>query len=165
MYRLKTEIVRKSIYQSGGIFLFAVLLSLSFNHFRSTGIPLVENWSPEARLKTPGGENLSIPLAQAIALYRSREAVFVDARPSDLYHHGHIAGAINIPWETVDENIGMFFEKVPDSNASVVIYCDGEACSLSKDLALLLMDAGYTNIHVLVNGWSVWLDHGYPITK
>jgi len=50
-------------------------------------------------------------------------------------------------------------------DAMVIAYCDGESCSLSKDLALYLFFRGYDNVRVLVNGWSRWLEAGLHVTE
>jgi rhodanese-related sulfurtransferase len=49
------------------------------------------------------------------------------------------------------------------TNLTIITYCDGEACPLSKDLAMVLMDLGFDHVRVLVNGLSVWTKHNYPI--
>ena len=46
------------------------------------------------------------------------------------------------------------------NDAVIITYCDGESCNLSKDLALFLESLGFTNVRVLVNGWTVWRDAG-----
>lgn len=52
------------------------------------------DWSPEARLKAATGNGMVIPLNEAVAFYDAIEAVFVDARPPDIYAEGHIPGAV-----------------------------------------------------------------------
>ena len=42
----------------------------------------------------------------------------------------------------------------------IISHCDGETCSLSKDLALFLRDMGFKNARVLVNDWTVWQEKG-----
>ena len=83
-----------------------------------------------------------IPLDEAAAFYDAREAVFVDARPPGLYAEGHIPGALNVPWQQVNDWLDRFFEKVPDAKDIVIAYFDSEACSLSEDLALMLSRHG-----------------------
>jgi rhodanese-related sulfurtransferase len=47
----------------------------------------------------------------------------------------------------------------------IITYCDGESCNLSKDLALFLENLGFTNVRILVNGWTVWHDAGFPVAS
>lgn len=162
LYRFRSELFPKAVFQASLVFLVAVVLALGVNRFRTDGIPLVVDWSSEARLKAATGDGMVIPLNEAVAFYDAREAVFVDARPPDIYAEGHIPGALNVPWQQVNDYLDTFFEKVTDTKAIVIAYCDGEACSLSEDLALMLSDMGYENVKVLINGWTVWTQNGYP---
>ena len=40
---------------------------------------------------------------------------------------------------------------------------DGDTCDLSKELALLLENPGFSKARVLVNGWSVWQQAGLSV--
>jgi 3-mercaptopyruvate sulfurtransferase SseA len=160
----RINILPTIVWQSFAIAALAILLALGVNAMRADGIPLVADWSPAARLQaTTGKTDLVVPMAQAIAFHDAREAVFVDARSPEEYAAGHIAGAINIPWEQVFDYLEQFFNAVPDNNTIVVVYCDGEGCPLSEELVLLMLDLGYENARILVNGWSLWKEHGYPV--
>ena len=61
-------------------------------------------------------------------------ALFIDARDSAVYLVGHIENAINIPWESSDNEminqklLGIKYDR------DVVIYCSGGDCTLSLDL-------------------------------
>lgn len=157
-------IIREVLWQSAAIAALAVTIALFVNHMREAGIPLVADWSPAARLQaTSGADDLIIPMPQAIASYQSGEAIFVDARSPDQFAEGHISGAINVPWEQVYDYIERIFMAVPGYDSLVIAYCDGEACALSEELVLLLRDLGYSNAKVLINGWTLWRSHGYPI--
>ncbi len=157
--------MKRALWQAVLFGFAALALALSVNHFRPDGIPLVADWSPQARLKAATGESMVIPLEQAVEFYESKEAVFLDARPIHQFEEGRIPGALPVPWQNVDDHIGLFFEQVVDPEAIIITYCDGEACSLSEDLAVMLRDMGYANVKVLINGWSVWVEAGYPVEK
>ncbi len=153
---------RKMAWQSLGLLLLAGVMAFSFNQFRAKPLPLVGEWTPQARYVSSSGESLTIPLDEAIQLYYTRKAVFLDARPAELYEQGHIAGAGNLPWEDFD----AYFPKVmagvsPDTK--IITYCDGEACALSHDLALALLDKGYKKVNILSNGWTEWFNNQLPI--
>lgn len=150
-----------------GVILCAVSMAMALgaNQLRPDSLSLVQDWSAQARLATPTGESMVIDLDQALALHRSGQAVFVDARPVSLYAEGHIAGALNVPWQQVNDHTDGFLEKVPDAATPIITYCDGEACELSENLAGLLRDMGYKNVKVLINGWSLWTSGGHPVAK
>jgi rhodanese-related sulfurtransferase len=163
MLRLRTELFPRALFQAAVVLMLAALLALGANHFSADPLPLTADWSPAARLKSATGDSLVIPIEQAAAFHESREAVFVDARSPELFAEGHIAGAINVPWEQVDDYLDVFLKQVPDASSVVIVYCDGEGCSLSEQLALMLRNMGYPNVKVLVNGWTVWTTRGYPV--
>lgn len=165
IYRFQTGLLQKTVLQAVILLVMAGLMALGVNYFRQEPIPLVADWSPDARLTTATGDSLVIPLDLAASFYNAREAVFVDTRPVEVFAKGHIPGAMSVPWKNVNEYIGLFLEKVPDSNAIVITYCDGMACELSEDLALMLQDMGYNHVKILVNGWTVWTEAGYPVEQ
>ncbi len=154
-----TDTVRQTIF----IILISVALGAAVNLIRPDSIPFVETWSMADKLVTEDGETLAIPLEDAAALFADNAAVFLDARTPAEYAQGHIQGAVNLPWHEVDN----YFETVImtlDPETTTITYCDGEACPLSHDLAMLLKDLGFTRVKVLVNGWSLWKEHNLPVT-
>lgn len=148
--------------QSIVILCLAFGLSLSVNQLRSDRLALVADWSPEAQLALDSGESLIISFDEAQGHFFAGDAVFVDARSPELYDQGHIEGARNLPWEHFEQYYeGSLADLPPD--ALIIAYCDGEGCSLSKELALALFDKGHRNVRVLVNGWGLWTERGLPV--
>jgi len=154
-------------WQLATIVLLAAAIGLSSNHLRTTGLPLIGDWSPEAQLITPSGDSLAISLADAEVMYYAHGAIFLDARSAEDYDEGHIEGALNLPWEgppweDLDPRIA---EKLRDYSSETIFitYCDGEACGMSKELAMVMLERGYTNVRVLVNGWTLWQDRQLPV--
>ena len=154
----------RTIRQSLGILVLASVMGLLTNVARSNSLPLVADWTPEARLTTDTGANMVVSLEEAKRLYLDKKAVFLDARPPRDYEQGHILGAQNIPWESFNDYIDRIFDTIPD-DVRIVTYCDGEHCSLSEDLAKELVSLGYKNVNVLLNGWTRWLEAGLPVEK
>ena len=132
------------------------------NHFRPAPLPLIGDWSPEARLTSPSGRQMAISLDDANTLHQSKGAVFMDARPLDEYTKGHIQGAISLPWHDAEQRV-MDVTADMANDAVIITYCDGDTCDLSKELALFLENLGFTNVRVLVNGWTVWQQAGLPV--
>jgi rhodanese-related sulfurtransferase len=153
-----TETARQAVF----ILVISIFIGAAVNLIRPDGIPFVDTWSMADKLVTEDGDTLAIPLEDAAVLFAENAAVFLDARTPAEYDQGHIQGAVNLPWPDVD----TYFETVIltlDPEAMFITYCDGEACPLSHDLALFLMDLGFTRVKVLVNGWSLWKEHRLPI--
>jgi len=73
----------RSIRQLSVIVLAAVAVALTSNYFRPTPLPLIGDWSPEARLTSPSGRQMAISRDEAKNLHQSKGAVFMDARPQE----------------------------------------------------------------------------------
>ncbi len=118
----------------------------------------------EARLMSPSGERLDITLVEAKKLFLQEAVIIIDARPNDDYEKGHIRGARSLPWHDVDQR---FMEVTKDISVDtpIITYCDGETCELSHHLANFLADSGFTNVRILVNGWTKWQNADLPIEK
>jgi rhodanese-related sulfurtransferase len=154
----------QSVWQCGAMFTLAVFFGFSINQFRDSRLPLFEDWSIEARLISSSGERLDITLIEAKKLFLQEAAIIVDARPNDDYEKGHIRGARSLPWHDVDQR---FMEVTKDISVDTLIitYCDGETCELSHNLANFLLELGFNNVRILVNGWTKWQNADLPIEK
>ncbi len=152
----------QSLRQLTIIVLAAVAIALISNQFRPDRLPLVESRSPETRLISPSGRQLAISLDEAKSLYMSGNTVFMDARSLEEYTAGHIQGAVSLPWHDAEQKAIEIIGNLPNDTL-IIAYCDGATCNLSKELALFLENFGFSNVRVLVNGWSVWKEAGLPI--
>ncbi|MBW1711567.1 MAG: rhodanese-like domain-containing protein, partial [Deltaproteobacteria bacterium] len=85
-----------------------------------------------------------------------------DARSSEVFKQGHIAGARNLPWEAFDKRFDEILSAITPERDTIT-YCDGESCNLSHELAITLKAMGFSKVKVLVNGWTVWQEAGLPI--
>lgn len=156
------SILPSVIWQAAAILVLAVAVSLLVNQFRKDRLPLVGDWSPKGQLSTLNSlEEPVISLDEARALFLTGGAVFIDARPRESYLSGHIEGALSLPAEEFEGYIDRVMPLLaPDS--LIIVYCDGESCTLSKEVAYSLTGKGYSHVRVLVNGWSVWQDAKLP---
>ena len=113
----------------------SIVLSLILNVVRPDGIPLLAkelavaeeieyDAATEPRL-------LAITLEQALDLYQ-KGTVFVDAREPEYYQEGHIKGAWNIPFFL---ELVFKVDSLQGKDAPMVIYCSGDECGSSEDLA------------------------------
>ena len=154
----------QSVWQCGAMFALAVFLGFSINQFRDSRLSLFENWSMEARLMSSSGVRLDISLIEAKNLFFRKAAIMIDARPNDDYEKAHIRSARSLPWHEVDKRF-MAVTKDISVNTPIITYCDGENCELSHNLANFLLDMGFTNVRILVNGWSKWQNADLPVEK
>jgi rhodanese-related sulfurtransferase len=155
---------RKAAGQAVLVVLLSGAIGLAVNHFRPAGLPLAKDWSVQARLSHPEGGGGVISLDEAKILHASGGAVFLDARPQVWYEVGHIQNARSLPLEDAETRFSAVLAETP-KNGAIVTYCDGDTCALSHDLALALQAKGFTNVRVLVNGWTLWSSAGLPVAQ
>ena len=154
----------KTLWQIPAILAIALGMGLISNALRLDSLQLVGDWSAEARTTTATGEHLIISLSEAAKLFTEKAAVFIDARSDEDFRKGHIQGAKSLPWQNVDQRFIEIAEEIsPD--VTIITYCDGETCKLSHDLALFLIDMGFNDVRVLINGWSVWQETNLSVEK
>ena len=163
------NLLKQTIWQIPSITLLAFLVSITANHFRSDPIPLIGDWSVDARFADSSGESMVIPLSQASTMFQNKTALFIDARPKEQYDQGHIKGALSLPQQEADRYFMELADQLEESHSgkngykTIITYCDGDSCELSHELALFLKDMGFSNVKVLVNGWSSWQGTGLPV--
>jgi rhodanese-related sulfurtransferase len=95
---------------------------------------------------------------------RRREAgekfILVDVREDNEWANGHLPGAVHLGKGIIERDIE---QRVPDTNAKVILYCGGGFRSAL--VADNLKKMGYTNVESMDGGWKGWLDAGLPTEK
>jgi rhodanese-related sulfurtransferase len=95
---------------------------------------------------------------------RRREAgekfILVDVREDNEWANGHLPGAVHLGEGIIERDIE---QRVPDTNAKVILYCGGGFRSAL--VADNLQKMGYTNVESMDGGWKGWLDAGLPTEK
>ena len=126
--------------------------------------PITEFPNDEApAVLNPGSENADFgtefytPMDLIYTAYGTGQRMaIIDARPAGDYLTEHISGAISVPFYAVEQHLDRIPMDVP-----VIAYC---ACphAESGEAAAALIAAGYTDVHVLDEGFFAWRDMGYP---
>ena len=140
----------------------STVLSLTLNAVRPDGIPLLAKElavAEEIEYDTAEPRLFAITLDQALELYQ-KGTVFVDAREPEYYQEGHIKGAWNIPFFL---ELVFKLDSLQGKDAPMVIYCSGDECGSSEDLAYELQAEGFSNLLVFKGGWTSWHTSGHPI--
>jgi len=88
---------------------------------------------------------------------RSGKVVILDMRPADEYAAGHIAGALSVPLDQLQERLS----KLPKSKAYVA-YCRGPYCVYADRAVEILRKSG-RKAQRLVDGFPEWKAAGLPI--
>ncbi len=144
-------------------------LALLVNHFSPNGIALVGQWDTAKGIITAnaaGDDAYRIAeidqVADAVKIFYDGDTLFVDARSTEDYQSGHIPGAISFPVGKFDEQIESFLNRYP-RDQPIVTYCSGRTCEDSHHLAQLLVDVGFSEVRIFIDGFPGWEAEGYPI--
>lgn len=162
-------IYRKAIKEIMILVGVSLILALVVNYFSPKGIALVGQWDTSKGIITAdaaGDDDYLIAeidrVQDARKIFENDDTLFVDARSTADYESGHIPGAVSLPVGRFDERIEAFMNQYP-LNQPVVTYCSGRTCEDSHHLARLLLDAGFSEVRIFIDGFPGWQAEGYPI--
>ncbi len=110
----------------------------------------------EARQRVP---ELSIEEVKA-KLGSGEKFRLIDVREGEEYARGRLPGAESLCKGIIERDIE---EKVPDHEASIVLYCGGGFRSALAGDNLKKM--GYKNVRSMWGGWRAWSEAGFPTEK
>jgi molybdopterin/thiamine biosynthesis adenylyltransferase/rhodanese-related sulfurtransferase len=104
----------------------------------------------------------SVKTVQLAELKRRLDAkepmTLVDVREKDEFRAGFIPGAVSMPRAFLEQ---QFETKLPDKNATIVLYC--AAGTRSAFAAKTLVELGYTKVESANPGFVRWKDLRYPV--
>jgi len=86
--------------------------------------------------------------------------LIVDVREDNEWAKGHLTGAIHLGRGIIERDIE---QRVPDTNAKLILYCGGGFRSAL--VADNLQKMGYHNVESMDGGWKGWLEAGLPIAR
>jgi rhodanese-related sulfurtransferase len=98
-----------------------------------------------------------VPADELLELLRDGLVTVVDVRPPEEYAQGHVAGALNVPLDRLEEQLSGL---APDRE--VVAYCRGPWCVLSYEAVARLREAGFA-ARRLQAGLPEWRRAGLPV--
>jgi rhodanese-related sulfurtransferase/DNA-binding transcriptional ArsR family regulator len=90
---------------------------------------------------------------------RSRDVIILDARPANEYHAGHIAGAISVPIDELQNRLQSLL-----TDKEYVAYCRGPYCVYADRAVELLRKAG-RRARRLIEGFPEWRAAGFPVAQ
>ncbi len=100
----------------------------------------------------------SINGAELLGRLRAGEPlVVVDVRPVEEYQAAHVAGAVSIPLEELEQRL----RELP-GDREIVAYCRGPYCALAPEAVRTLRAHGYVARH-LTDGLPEWVAAGYGV--
>ncbi len=161
--------IKTTLKEIAGLMGTAVILALVVNALSPVGIPLLGRWNISQGVVSANGRELSVvndleisDVSSAKRIWDASKTLYVDARSRQDYEAGHIAGAVSLPLGEFDIHIDTFIMQYPPEQP-MVTYCSGRTCEDSHNLAQLLMDFGYSDVKVFIDGYPGWEAEGYPV--
>lgn len=100
-----------------------------------------------------------VPAQDLLERVRDGLVTVLDVRPPEEFVQGHLAGALNVPLEHLQERL----KELP-TDREVVAYCRGPWCVLSFEAVARLRAAGFT-ARRLQDGLPEWRRAGLPIVN
>jgi rhodanese-related sulfurtransferase len=86
--------------------------------------------------------------------------LLIDVREDGEWVQGHLPGAVHLGKGIIERDIE---QRVPDTEAKLVLYCGGGFRSALAGENLQKM--GYTDVESMDGGWKGWIDAGLPTAK
>jgi len=104
----------------------------------------------------------SMTVDNAYRLEGGREMGFtiIDTRTKEEYNEAHIFSAISIPEKDFEKLMDLL---PPDKNTLLVVYCNGMESGASRRWAGKATAAGYRNVLIYSEGFSIWKKKKMPI--
>ncbi|MEA1914308.1 MAG: rhodanese-like domain-containing protein [Campylobacterota bacterium] len=103
--------------------------------------------------------SLTIDSKATYGLY-NKGAKFLDVRPMRFVKDGKIKGAIHL-------YVGDFTKekllKIIKLDEEVVVYCNGQSCSLTAEAIIEMLKYGYTKIYYYRDGYPAWKYYQLPM--
>jgi rhodanese-related sulfurtransferase len=105
------------------------------------------------------GEELApVTCEELFTLVEQGRVLVLDIRPEEEYAQGHIASAINVPPEIMQQTL----EQLDIQEKTIVTYCRGPYCLFAHDAVQFLQQKGF-NARRLTDGFPEWKAAGFPV--
>ncbi|WP_029011177.1 rhodanese-like domain-containing protein [Azospirillum halopraeferens] len=96
-------------------------------------------------------------------LDRGDDLLLLDVRSAGEFAGGHIAGAVNVPLDTLDRRLAELREGIAaHRSAAVVVVC--QTGPRAARASAMLKRAGLADVSVLQGGMSGWSASGLPVS-
>ncbi|NIW79694.1 MAG: hypothetical protein GWN16_09635 [Calditrichae bacterium] len=154
--------MRSIFHRSLLISILTLLIGFGINQFYSGGI----RWGllkPEFGNHPNPASITYVDADSAFTLLMSGQADFVDVRPTEEYNIDHIPGAISMPLLNFYTSAAML--ATLNKQHTYIVYCFEAKCPDAEKLASELANRGFSNIMIMYDGLSGWLERGYPMER
>jgi len=108
----------------------------------------------------------TVDAKQAMAALKAG-AFVLDPRSKENFDGGHLPKALHMDSKCVstclsEQTIGKL---LPSKEAKILVYCNGEACLRSSEVAAKLVGWGYKGVLYFRDGVPGWEKAGFPLVK
>jgi Rhodanese-related sulfurtransferase len=86
-------------------------------------------------------------------------AVLVDTRKQLSWDHGHVAGALHLPADSLDARLGTL-----PRDRTLVVYGWGPGCNGATHTARRLLAEGF-DVRELIGGYEYWVRNGFATER
>ena len=150
------------------IIIFSLIIAMISNMVSDNRIPFIGSWpsilGSDSIIVPPSAEENDPPfisLDQAVTKFQSVNVLFLDAREMEDYEIGRIRGAVNLPYDYLEDYWDEVLAGVP-TDREIVVYCSGSECESSLFLGREMAEKGYKNIFIFYGGWREWVRAKLP---
>lgn len=98
-----------------------------------------------------------VPMDELMQRLQGGLATVIDVRPEDEFIQGHVPGAINIPFDELEQRL----KDLPDGQ-EIFAYCRGPYCMLAFEAVALLRQQGRL-ARRMEDGFPEWHERGNPV--
>lgn len=92
------------------------------------------------------------------AMNEKADVILLDVRTPGEYSRGKIEGSINIPVDTISNEV---VTALPDMNKTIYVYClSGSRSDVAVDI---MRQLGYINVFSMTSGLLMWRSKKYPM--
>ncbi len=130
--------------------LLSVLRTLAENNLAEVGKLVSTHLSVKDHLEP-------VSAAELLQRLRAGSITALDVRPPEEFAAGHLPGAINIPLNELEAQLGNL-----PADQVIVAYCRGPYCVLAYEAVALLRSKGFT-AQRLETGYPEWQYAGLPV--
>jgi ArsR family transcriptional regulator len=92
-------------------------------------------------------------------LLEQQMVTVIDVRPEDEYVNGHVAGALHVPHDAIDQHV----ERLP-RDRPIVAYCRGPYCVMAFSAVARLRELGF-DVQRFDTGFPQWKASGLPVER
>jgi len=95
---------------------------------------------------------------KSLPFMTTKTGTWVDSRSEADFRAGHIPGAINLPYEQVNENHGLL-----KNYKTLIVYGNDYNDNRAEGMSKRLMNLGHSDVLTLIGGLRAWKAEGNPV--